>query len=202
MYNVEYQNGAVFLVPNNATSVEGVSLGSNSSLNPKSPTATSTEVTAEKQSDLDENSDAFSVFMAAYTGKTDEESIASEAEEAEAKQVSDLIDDGSDSKKAALNKRQLVRRIFKRKFKEGKSTAGVSMNSRVALNNHLQYTTGKQHLVTWKRNEISAGNQPLWEAVALIDGLEFSRATARSLNLAKEEAARLALISFQELEAE
>lgn len=122
-------SGAVFLVPNNATSVEGVSLGSNSSLNPKSPTATSTEMTIEKQSDLDENSDVLSVFMAAYTGKTDEESIASEAEEAEAKQISDLIDDGSDSKKVALNKRQLVRSIFKRKFKGGKSTAGVSMNS-------------------------------------------------------------------------
>jgi guanine nucleotide-binding protein subunit alpha len=66
--------------------------------------------------------DPLAVFTAPPPGETDQDRIAREAKEAEAKQVSDLIDEDLKREKAALKKQALVKVLLLGQSESGKST--------------------------------------------------------------------------------
>jgi len=65
---------------------------------------------------------------------------------------------------------------------------------RMQLNNYLQHIYKNQTLLCWHTQQTGMHQ---WEATALINGVEYGRATAYILSDAKEGAARQALAALR-----
>jgi len=69
----------------------------------------------------------------------------------------------------------------------------MATNYRQELNNYIQKKFKNHTTLQWTRHQYGPEHLGLWEAVALINHVEYGRASAPSLGAAQEEAARQAL---------
>jgi len=70
-----------------------------------------------------------------------------------------------------------------------------SVDHRMQLNNYMQHIYRNQSVLCWQTQQ--TGTEHQWEATALINGVEYGRATASLLDDAKEGAARQALAALR-----
>jgi len=67
---------------------------------------------------------------------------------------------------------------------------------RMHLNNYLQKNFKNQTTLQWNTRQLGREHHSDWEAIALINHVEYGKGTARLLDDAREEAARQALVNL------